>query len=29
MRFQVPKNEKYLNFKNDLKRHLGAFMNEL
>ena len=29
MRFQVQKYEKYLESKNDLKRPLGAFINEL
>ena len=29
MRFQVQKYEKYLKSKNDLKRLLGAFINEL
>ena len=29
MRFQVQKYEKYLNSKNDLKKSLGAFINEL
>ena len=29
MRFQLQKYEKYLKSKNDLKRPLGAFINEL